>query len=264
MTEIGESVAVVIDSSGAEGAPCWYCKEEPEDEDAECDVEADPDTSDSNDAENVPENDVKNSAAKLAVSLGKVKGTEEPQWHITTPEREDASRVVPGAHHCLPGGASLGKTTKLINLIKKGIPYSVNHRNNGVWLPGNYAVRPGSEGWTKKWSGCGDDFKNNYAFEAMQTAGTQFHDAHPAYNAKVRKALDALVAKIGDPVNQCPICKKKLDAERLPYGLVGRLDALSAAHRALLTGVSKTNEIMKKAVENDYYTSSRVKTFFGV
>jgi hypothetical protein len=55
------------------------------------------------------------------------------------------------------------KYMKTDGKAKGNIGYNVNARTNGVWLPGNYGVRP----W-----------------------GAQFHDAHKQYSKFVRKVLD--------------------------------------------------------------------------
>lgn len=262
MTEIAEGIAVAAAAKAPDGEPCWYCEEEPKTDEKEFDIDAEPETTESDSEDAIAEN-LDNDSSKLAKSMGG-----EPRWIITNPDDQGTSKVTPGAHHCIPGGAALNKVTGITDLIEKGVPYGVNHRNNGVWLPGNYAVRPSIEGWTKKWGdlvgAAGKKFKDAYAERAMLVATTQFHDAHPTYNGKVKKCLEALVAKLAATEGKCPICGKEYSAERPPYGLVGRLDSISSSHRAMLTGVAKSNATMKKSVRAGYYTSSRVKTFFEV
>jgi hypothetical protein len=259
MTEFGEAIAALVADQGPKKDPCWYCEEEPKEGKKEFEIDAEPDTAESDDEDAIPEN-IDNDSSKLAKSMG-----DEPVWKIGNFHGNKESKIVPGAHHCIPGGAALNKVDAIIALIKKGVPYGVNHRHNGVWLPGNYAVRPGSEGWTTKWGDIRNkDFKDKYAERAMLAATTQFHDAHPKYNGKVRKCLEALANKLEAKEGKCPICGKDFDVDRPPYGLVGRLDAISSSHRALLTGVAKSNTTMKRSVQAGYFTSSRVKTFFDL
>lgn len=145
--------------------------------------------------------------------------------------------------------------------LSSDIGYDVNAAENGVWLPGNYAVRPGQYGWKKKWGNFSKAFKDEYASRAMKKANRQFHDAHVSYNNKVLKTLEAIVSKLGKPKKNCPICDKEYEHTRPPYGLVARLNGVSSKHRGMLLGLSKRT---KKCVQNGYYTSSRVKTHFKI
>ncbi|MBL8288650.1 MAG: AHH domain-containing protein [Rubrivivax sp.] len=264
MTQLLEPVAIGLWAVAESKGPCWYC-EEPAKEDLENEETADPDTSDSDSDEDPPENDVVNCSSALGTNLGK-----EPNWEIRSPDDLSVSSpIVPAAHHCIPGGASLAKATALHDFMRKGGPfklasdigYNVNAAANGVWLPGNYAVRPGQYGWSKKWGNCTTKFKTEYASRAMKKANRQFHDAHVSYNNKVLKTLEAMAEELAEPEDECPVCGKELDCTRPPFGLVGRLNAVSSKHRAMLIGLSKRT---KKCVQNGYYTSSRMKTYFNL
>jgi hypothetical protein len=266
MTQLMEPVAIgVLAFEGDADEPCWYCSE-PLTGDAVNKETADPDATDDEDEDAVPENDSDNNAGILGGNLG-----DEPEWTIKALHStvDNPSPVVPAAHHCIPGEASLAKVKTLHKFMRKGGPlklasdigYDVNDAANGVWLPGNYAVRPGKFGWRKKWSGFDRKFKDEYASRAVDAARSQFHDAHVSYNTKVRKALEALVDKLGKPKDKCPVCKKELTATRPPYGLVGRLNCISSQHRGMLSPISART---KRYVAAGYYTSSRMKTYYGI
>lgn len=260
--DIGEQIAV--EAIAMESKPCWYC-EEPGNSNIKNDEEADPQSSDSEDEDEVPENDAKNDSSKLGGNL-----KNKPGWTIDCPDNGQPTEVLSAAHHCIPGNASLKKAISLHKFMREDGPlklandigYDVNHENNGVWLPGNYGVRAGKGHYTKKWGGYNELFKEQYANLAMKAAGAQFHDAHSEYSEKVLDTLRKVAAKLGNPKDKCPICDKKLDKTRPPYGLVGRLDGISAKHRAMITNLSKTDG--RKFVAAGYFTSSRVKKFFGL
>lgn len=151
------------------------------------------------------------------------------------------------AHHLIPAQASLKKSTSLLRFMKKGgsaklwsdIGYDVNGLENGVWLPGNYAV--GGNG-TGDWVGApsamdGDselgsvrrraarrsensskldgvrhekDPSNRkwlYVDKATRLFNAQFHDAHVDYSKFVLGVLN----KIGASMQE----KKKKNVEEL-------------------------------------------------
>jgi hypothetical protein len=161
------------------------------------------------------------------------------------------------AHHLIPAQASLKKAAKLLKYMKKGgkkptntwsdIGYDVNGAENGVWLPGNYAV--GGNG-TGDWVGApsamdGDnelasvrkraarrssgsskldgvrheiDPKNRkwlYVDQATKLFNAQFHDAHVDYNKFVLKVLNKIAeglaaARVVSIDNLgCDKCKKR-------------------------------------------------------
>lgn len=173
-----------------------------------------------------------NDSGELASSLGGSPGVKNVRVDSKSKPCSTA------AHHLIPGNAAL-KPSKLMaekwmwkeGMAKGNIGYEVNSRPNGVWLPGNYAVRP--------WSSLGDVFKQDYAFAAIKEWGRQFHDAHTDYSNEVLKALDAIAEKLKK--NEDLWCEKaknqheKGPDERNPlYGIVARLHTLSARCKAFL------------------------------
>ena len=267
MPELAEPVAIgILALTDGPKDPCWFCSERPT-WNLQNNETADPDTSDSEAEDGVPENDETNCSSALGVNLGS-----PPQWKIDCPDTGKKTTVVPGAHHCIPGGASLAKATALHDFMRKGGPfnlasdigYDVNARENGVWLPANYGVRSQNDHYTKNWSSFSPTFKQQYAERAMAKAsGAQFHDAHPKYSKNVLKTLEALAEKLGEPVDKCPVCKKKYEnGVTPPFGLVGRLNQISSHHRRLITASNASDA--KTYATNGYYTSSRVKTMLGI
>lgn len=262
MTQIGEEIAVSIGNESAEAtSPCWFCEGESPKEKLKNIEVADPDTSDSEPVSMVPENYEGNDSSALGKNLGP-----SPSWVIKNPIDETKhTTVMPGAHHCIPGGASLAKATDLHKFMREGdhyysdIGYDVNHKKNGVWLPGNYAVRGDDKSFNEiTWSEQSADFKLKYVQYAVEEAGgRQFHDAHRKYNRLCKKSLIALAAKMKLPEDiKCPICEKKKNdknKKRPPFGLVGRLDKISEEYRKML--MSPTRE----KIHAGFYTSSHMK-----
>jgi len=247
--------------------PCWYCEEEPRSELTNKEVE---DPASPTGPFAGPENSETNDASILGTNLGV-----RPVWSIKHKvDSEDPiadgaeTNIVPAAHHLLPGNASVGKA----NLIHKymlwngvntlglsgQIGYNINCAENGVWLPGNYAVRKETD-YKKNFSQFKEPFKDAYAKAAMENAGDlQLHDAHKAYNGNVLDTLQNVAKKLDAEWKDhsgCPLCKKKLENKnKPPYGLVGRLNRLSEEHKKALIHP----EMNKKAIASGYYTSSRV------
>lgn len=249
--------------------PCWFCEEKPADNDKCNNVEVeDPASPEGKTAG--PENSETNDASLLGGNLGS-----RPRWNIyhkVDPEDPITSgtqtEIVPAAHHLLPGNASVNKAAPLHKYmlwegknplgLKGPIGYDINNKENGVWLPGNYAVRKETD-FKQNWSQFESGFQTAYAKAAMKTAGNlQLHDAHTAYNKNVLKTLQDIAKKL-DAMwvdrSKCPICKKEMqDRNEPPYGLVGRLNRLSSEHKKALT----YPEANSKAINNGYFTSSRV------
>lgn len=269
MTDIGESISIAAASNMNE--KCWYCEEEPQAETIENKTVADPQTEVSDNEDFPPENYLHNDASKLGTNVGN-----RPDWQIKRPGDDVLTSIVPGAHHLIPGNASLAKAMKDgldeymskdgPNNLESDIGYDVNNASNGVWLPGNYAVRPDNEDYTQKWTAYDTSFKNDYAVRAMKLTRVQFHDAHSKYNKNVLKTLRSLKEKMFLPTeNKCPICGKENNKKtRPPYGLVARLNFVSLQHRQMLTGLGSKKSRKLKMVSNGYYTSSRVYAYFGV
>ncbi len=196
------------------------------------------------------------------------------------------------AHHCIPAQESLKDHSLLAFMCKKGsaadsnhgygqgevwsnVGYDVNGSQNGVFLPGNYAVG-GGRGGTGQWvedtadkenenveesaaehsdllTGAHGDVRETnrkwqYVRQAVTLAGGQFHDRHVDYSEVVVKgALTALFEKLMHKFeqafleNNCSRCSQRHDKLEeygvpTPYGLVDRLNMISARLRGHLTG----------------------------
>ena len=173
------------------------------------------------------------------------------------------------AHHCIPAQESLKKVTGLLQfMVKKGkkagwggsgdftgskvwsnVGYDVNGLQNGVFLPGSYAVG-GGRGGLKKWkpSDTNDseapdgsetpapnsdllvgrpvssllklDGSNpcwGYVWEATQVAPGQFHDRHRQYSEHVIGLLTMMAEDLERFENksitnsECPDCQARID-----------------------------------------------------
>ena len=176
------------------------------------------------------------------------------------------------AHHLIPGNASL-KPSELTKYMTEGevvetedgkswtianhIGYNVNGNHNGVWLPGNYAIRKysppnkrrktarpntspvGSSKGGVNWSGLPklyhDDWQLNYVASACRVAGAQFHDTHETYSENVLKLLNKIETKLMAHQENCEECKKR-DGKAIqpPYLLKGRLFGISSALKTRL------------------------------
>ncbi len=250
--EIGESIAVSVATSDKDD--CWACKEEPPEKKKNILTE-----SPSSVGAPLPENDLHNDSSTLGTNLGF-----RPTWRISVKDRHEGAEIIrncevtPGAHHLIPGNASLAQVPSILNLMEESrgkirgdIGYDVNSQQNGIWLPANYGVRVDSE-FDKKWSKY--SFQDEYAIAAMKRAGAQFHDSHPTYSGKVKTTLRALADKINlKKPEKCAICDSEIsDKARPPYGLVGRLNAVSRQHRGFLSG-----PVRKWPIGSGYFTSSR-------
>jgi hypothetical protein len=235
-----------------ENEKCWACQEEPAD-DLHNSLDESPDSVGD------PENDIHNDSSTLGKNLGF-----RPTWSISVPDMENGKEikrdcdVVPGAHHLIPGNASLKKVGSILDLmeasrgkIRSDIGYDVNSAQNGIWLPANYGVNATSA-FGKKWSLY--KYQDVYAKAAMKRAGAQFHDAHPEYSDKVKATLRSLADKMNlRKPETCEICGNQIsDKARPPYGLVGRLNRVSRQHRTFLSG-----PVHKWPISSGYYTSSR-------
>jgi hypothetical protein len=169
-----------------------------------------------------------NSSSKLGTALGG-----RPDDHKVM-SKGFASRVA--AHHLIPGNASLANSDIMDYLWTDGeaagnIGYNVNSRPNGVWLPGNYAIRP--------WGTRGADAAMNpveYVVASVDSWRCQFHDAHEDYNDWVRGDLNKVAAKleVGEDL-WCPEADKNEDSkDRALVGIVSRLHSISARLKRML------------------------------
>ena len=157
------------------------------------------------------------------------------------------------AHHLIPGKASLVKSQLYKKFMVKGsvtskggntvkinqlIGYNVNGAHNGVWLPGNYAIRAGTEPLMTTWSAVAaqnPEWALNYVFAAMKKAGGQFHDAHTVYNKFVLKLLNKYSVRLFAHLDSCDDCKSKTDVSP-PYVVKRILYSLSKRLRGKVTG----------------------------
>jgi hypothetical protein len=158
------------------------------------------------------------------------------------------------AHHLIPGNASLKNAKTLQKFMTKGkkvtsvlgnkftikehIGYNINGAHNGVWLPGNYAIRKGSSPKKKtSWSGltadpAWEDWCYEYMIACTGVAGGQFHDSHPKYSENVLKVLNTVADKLLDHIDNCTECAGKSGKQVYPpYFLKNWLYAFSGSLR---------------------------------
>lgn len=156
--------------------------------------------------------------------------------------------VTVAAHHLVPGNESLLRAQSLVAWMKKGkdvkgdIGYGINHKKNGVWLPGSYAWNSQS---TKMWrqlgaTADGVQVQYAYAYSAMKKSGRPWHDRHTDYSAWVKRSLQKFQVKMLEMRTGCDRCRQKAKKPSPPpYGLVSRVDGLSTRLRARLLGSPK-------------------------
>lgn len=191
------------------------------------------------------------------------------------------------AHHCIPAQESLKESPLLEFMCKKGaseelkgksfaggkvwsaVGYDTNGIQNGVFLPGNYAVSGAwsapdsddddehtepSEGGGGELTGklyeiSNSNLKWQYVRQAIAQCPGQFHDRHVDYSQFVQSILAKIHANyvnlhatmIGD--DKCGDCKKKKqEIEKsgvpTPYKLVDRLNTVSSKLSKWLAGSS--------------------------
>lgn len=200
--------------------------------------------------------------------------------------------VTCAAHHCIPGQESLKGHAILQYMCKKGEPndlkgakyskgkvwanvgYDVNGSENGVYLPGSYAVG-GGKGGTGQWTKSGDpdneepptsgpnvgkltgklnqvSYGNRkwlYVSKAVASAPGQFHDRHVDYSNEVKGILTAIKTQYDNLYHEmvaegkCPDCKKRAEQFKTlgfptPFGLVARLNKVSERMKTYLNGAT--------------------------
>jgi hypothetical protein len=181
---------------------------------------------------------------------------------------------IQAAHHLIPGVASLANSSLYKTYMKKGakiettkkqtyeievhIGYNVNGGHNGIWLPGNYAIRADAMPLKKNWSEVEDeDFKLKYMAAAMKkSGGRQFHDAHAPYNREVRDVLNKISQALVLHQDNCKLCKDK-NGNKIhpPYKIKRRLYSISAWLKGRLTG--------GPAAWGHYFTSGPLQEAMG-
>lgn len=253
MPELGEEVSVDEIASIEHDEYCYFCnaKEEPTTEENELGDNYDEDQDLDGPFNAAFRND--------AGALGRALGASPPRkLRVDGDEKE----VIAAAHHLIPGNAALAKSALFKSSkylwkdgkVKGNIGYNVNSAANGVWLPGNYAVRP--------WSSRDPAFQKKYAQAAMEAYQAQFHDAHRIYSKFVTKVLNKIYDKLEATESiVCPESKKKSaprDPQKDPplYDLVARLHTVSGRMRSLLAGP-------KKNWRQNVYTSRFAQDLMG-
>jgi len=169
---------------------------------------------------------------------------------------DDDYDVTMAAHHLIPAQESL-KDCPILEyidkdkgVIKENLGYDVNGTQNGIWLPGPYAV----DGWgdmtleqedlpetakrattkAKRQAAlpgklAGEQFQGNYSMGAMEDSKRQFHDRHVDYSNFVRQYLEKIhVNMLMVELQFCDKCKNR-GSEKLPppLSLVARINGLS-------------------------------------
>ena len=186
--ELGEA-SVVANISENHDEDCYFCKASYKLTTEINDLTDDPDEDAAELEDSLGEYKLKNDAGKLGAALG----GKPVAKSVTFGEKPYDAAVA--AHHLIPGNASLKKVRPLVKFMwtdgeaEGNIGYNVNAKPNGVWLPGNYGVRP--------WGTQGREFEKNsggisakqFAFSAMEAWGAQFHDAHDKYSKFVSSVL---------------------------------------------------------------------------
>jgi hypothetical protein len=190
-----------------------------------------------------------NNASKLGTALG---GYDSDKQVILPPKtggkrKHWTSRAA--AHHLIPGNAALKNSAVMEYLHTDGmatgnIGYNINSAPNGVWLPGNYAIRP--------WGDHGASAAVNpqdFATASIDEWDAQFHDAHTDYNSFVLDVLDKIAKKIKKHETiWCPKAKKKAKGDDPLFALVNRLHTVSGRMRRMLV-------FPTKAWRSNVYTS---------
>ncbi|SMF56296.1 A nuclease family of the HNH/ENDO VII superfamily with conserved AHH [Alteromonadaceae bacterium Bs31] len=272
MTEIIESVAVTMINLDKHSEPdCPFCnakEEKPKVENNDFDQDSDEDTSEVLGLVGGIEGYThKNCSGALGTALGG-KAAVPSTKGVTAEDWKYELEVAYAAHHLIPGHGSLDKSELYKGgkyLRHKGqkegnIGYNVNCKQNGVWLPGNYAYSQKSSG--SEWGTKGKKLKEyhdvsaqDYVSQVIGKAGRQFHDAHRKYNTFVKNQLNKINDKLSVTSEEawCEEGKKQSEGKeeniRPLYQLVGRLGHLSnRMKRKLITPTSGWN--------TNVYTSS--------
>lgn len=243
MTEVNEGVALLsIEDPNHDPKTCCFChKGEPKK--LKNDFAAKPDGDDRAHLDPIDWVKFHNDAHTLGANIGQEMLSPDGYWILRNANEtyKASASTTPGAlavgvaaHHLIPGNAALAKSIlyKTGKLGKTGeettnIGYDINKAANGIWAPGNYAIRP----WvTRK-----ENFKEEYAEAAILTVEVQFHDAHPVYSVEVLRALDEISKKTDNNEQICPYAADEDPATRKLITLVARLDFLSERCRRMVS-----------------------------
>jgi A nuclease family of the HNH/ENDO VII superfamily with conserved AHH len=184
-----------------------------------------------------------NAVQTLGSNLGREQLPVEGYWLVEAADKEflpvnasvrGAHAVGVVAHHLIPGSGALLRSRLFLHGYLGGpgtsathVGYDINRAENGLWVPGNYAIRP--------WDEQDAAFQEAYAEAAIVTVQAQFHEAHPLYAERVLGALDAIADKVDHQRRICPFAGDQDPATRVLITLVARLDQLSQRCRRLLT-----------------------------
>lgn len=169
------------------------------------------------------------------------------------------------AHHLIPAQESL-KGNQILRYIDKdqgkleeNLGYDVNGVENGVWLPGPYAIDdwgdmtleeedlPGNAKRKKAIEKrekalpqkvAGHKFQGNYAFAAQELCGRQFHDRHAGYSKFVSKQLSKVFLRYHfSETRRCEECKNRGGDKLTPsVSMASRLNSISQRLRTYLVG----------------------------
>jgi hypothetical protein len=189
-------------------------------------------------------NDLHNNSTLLGSKLGS--GGDAFRVRFSLDDTDYDLEVSVAAHHLIPGNESLMRAKTLLPWVEKGrtvagdIGYSVNHRKNGVWLPGSYAWnRQTTQTWRSLGASAqGVQLQYAYAYCAMKRSGRPWHDRHTDYSAWVKRTLGKFVIKMLELRKNCSRCDQAAKKPwPPPHNLVSRLDGLSTRLRnRLLSG----------------------------
>jgi hypothetical protein len=197
--------------------------------------------------------------------------------------------VVCAAHHCIPAQEALkpsdllpwltkneetckikpGKNVKpKVGKVKYNVGYNVNGAQNGVWLPGPYAMKgvwrtlsaypatlseqPDTENedpnvpdiHSSHYAAPLESTQFDYAVQAMNLASAQFHDRHKDYSDVVLRSLNQIAKRLQlfSDINAgkcCDKCAQRIKNDKSippPYSIVVRLNQSSKRLRHYLEG----------------------------
>ena len=318
--QIGELVAVIVDMEGPHDSTCpWH--EEPKQDSGSLtkpDLEEDVDQLQENDGGVLGSNmkpskypsdmvvEVSFTQTGTADVTVKKKGvTKIKKLALYDPSAPKDYDVVFAAHHLVPGNEAFkghpivawagadgkiaegkrdgGPSSKIID--GQFIGYDINNRDNGIWLPGPYALST-SGGWpsaadmTSAKLGAGAkgnnvNFKKAYAFAVIDGVpvaassftdaekdylGQQFHFRHDTYSNFAEQCLTKMDEKLR-AIAQAPCDEAKPAPSgkyNAPYGLLARLNGLSRRIAPYLRGKPWSKFIYTDELSSQYITDRKL------